>query len=98
MAQKDRIGNRKIREQRKPFKVQELGYYLIVTNTEATERCYFEGLHQALPEDVRNRLVIKVMKTKTRTMISVLNSLLTMHNIVFLGLYLTETKYKSLMR
>ncbi|MCH5250686.1 MAG: RloB domain-containing protein [Lachnospiraceae bacterium] len=69
MAQKDRTGNRKIREQRRPFKVPELGYYLIVTDTEATERCYFEGLHQALPEEVRNRLVIKVVETKTRNMI-----------------------------
>ncbi len=69
MARKDRIGNRKTREQRKQFKVPELGYYLIVTDTEATERCFFTGLHQALPEDVRNKLVIKVVETKTRTMI-----------------------------
>ena len=41
MAKKDRTGNRKSREQRKQFKVPELGYYLIVTDTEATERCYF---------------------------------------------------------
>lgn len=31
MARKDRTGNRKTREQRKQFKVPELGYYLIVT-------------------------------------------------------------------
>ena len=68
-GEKDRTGNRKSREQRKQFKVPELGYYLIVTDTEATERCYFTGLHQALPEDVRNKLVIKVVETKTRTMI-----------------------------
>ena len=61
MAKKDRTGNRKSREQRKQFKVPELGYYLIVTDTEATERCYFTGLHQALPEDVRNKLVIMVV-------------------------------------
>lgn len=67
MAKKDRTGNRKSREQRKQFKVPELGYYLIVTDTEATE--HFTGLHQALPEDVRNKLVIKVVETKTRTMI-----------------------------
>ena len=42
---------------------------MIVTDTEATERCFFTGLHQALPEDVRNKLVIKVVETKTRTMI-----------------------------
>ena len=69
MAKKDRTGDRKTREQRKQFKVPELGYYLIVTDTEATERCFFNGLHQTLPEDVRNKLVIKVVETKTRTMI-----------------------------
>ena len=69
MGKKDRTGNRKTRDQRKRFKVPELGYYLIVTDTEATERCFFNGLHQALPEDVRNKLVIKVIETKTRTMI-----------------------------
>ena len=35
MAKKDRTGNRKSREQRKQFKVPELGYYLIATDTEA---------------------------------------------------------------
>ena len=69
MARIDRTGNRKSREQRTQFKVPELGYYLIVTDTEATERCFFTGLHQALPEDVRNKLVIKVVETKTRAMI-----------------------------
>ena len=69
MAKKDRTGNRRAREQRKQFKTTELGYYLIVTDTEATERCFFTGLHQALPEDVKNKLVIKVVETKTRTMI-----------------------------
>ena len=69
MAKKDRIGSRKTRKQRKQFKMPELGYYLIVTDTEATERCFFNGLHQALPEDVRDKLVIKVVQTKTRTMI-----------------------------
>ncbi len=69
MAKKDRAGNRKTRDQRKQFKVPELGYYLIVTDTEATERCFFTGLHQALSENVRNKLVIKVVETKTRTMI-----------------------------
>lgn len=69
MAKKDRTGNRKTRDQRKQFKTPELGYYLIVSDTEATERCFFTGLHQAMPEDVRNKLVIKVIETKTRTMI-----------------------------
>lgn len=50
MAKGDRTGNRKTREQRKQFKVPELGYYLVVTDTEGTERCFFTGLHQALLE------------------------------------------------
>lgn len=69
MAKKDRTGNRKPREQKKQSRPPELGYYLIVTDTEATERCFFTGLHQALPEEVRNKLVIKVVETKTRAMI-----------------------------
>lgn len=69
MAKKDRAGNRKTREQRRQLKVPELGYYLIVTDTEATERCFFTGLHQALLKAVRNKLVIKVVETKTRAMI-----------------------------
>ena len=38
MAKGDRTGNRKTREQRRTIKVPELGYYLIVTDTEGTER------------------------------------------------------------
>ena len=69
MARKDRTGNRKPREQRAPMKIPELGYYLVVTDTEATERCYFQGLHQELPKEVQKKLVIKVVETKTRAMI-----------------------------
>ena len=69
MAKKDRTGNRKTREQRKQYKIPELGYYLIVTDTEATERCFFTGLHQTLTENVKSKLEIKVVETKTRAMI-----------------------------
>ena len=69
MARKDRTGNRKPREQRPPVKVPELGYYLVVTDTEATARCYFQGLHKELPKEIQNKLVIKVVETRTRTMI-----------------------------
>lgn len=71
MAKGDRTGNRKTREQRITIKVPELGYYLIVTDTEGTERCFFTGLHQSLPEKVRNKLVIKVVETKTRKAIRI---------------------------
>ena len=69
MARKDRTGNRKSREQNRKTKVPELGYYLIVTDTQGTERCFFNGLHGELPPDVKNKIVIKVVETKTRTMI-----------------------------
>lgn len=35
MARRDRTGNRKPREQRPPIMIPELGYYLVVTDTEA---------------------------------------------------------------
>jgi len=69
MAKIDRTGIRKNREQSRKLKIPELGYYLIVTDTEATERCFFTGLHQSLKVGVRNKLVIKVIETKTRIMI-----------------------------
>ena len=43
MARKDRTGNRKTREQRKQFKVPELGYYLIVTDTEVQSVASLQG-------------------------------------------------------
>lgn len=66
MARKDRTGNRKPRGQRSPEKIPELGYYLIVTDTEATERCYFQGLKKCLPRGIQHKLVIKVVETRTR--------------------------------
>lgn len=69
MARNERAGNRKTREQRNKIRVPELGYYLIVTDTEATERCYFNGLRDSLPADIQGKLVISVIETKTRDMI-----------------------------
>ncbi len=56
MAKKDRTGNRKTREQRKRFKVPELGYYLIVTDTEATERCFLPVCIRSCRKKSRIRL------------------------------------------
>lgn len=69
MARKDRNGNRKTREHRAIRRIPEMGYYLVVTDTEATERCFFNGLHDSLPEDIKKKLVIKVVETKTQNMI-----------------------------
>ena len=35
--------------------IPQMGYYLVVTDTEATERCYFTGLHENLSEYVKNK-------------------------------------------
>lgn len=65
MARKDRTGNRKTRDQRSKRRVPEMGYYLVVTDTEGTERCFFNGMHDSLPDDMKKKLVIKVLETKT---------------------------------
>lgn len=44
-----RAGRRKDRNQRVGKRVPELGYYLIVTDTEETEKNYFEGLRDSIP-------------------------------------------------
>ena len=69
MARDDRRGKRKTREERSKRRVPEMGYYLVVTDTEATERLYFHGLHESLPAEVRKKLVIKVVETKTQKLV-----------------------------
>ena len=69
MARSDRTGNRKMRNRQEVMRVPEMGYYLVVTDTEATERCYFEGLQDSLPDEVKQKLVIKVIETKTQNLI-----------------------------
>lgn len=60
-----RAGKRKDRNQRLGTRVPELGYYLIVTDTDETEKNYFEGLRDSIPAELKDRLVIKVEKAKT---------------------------------
>lgn len=60
-----RAGKRNDRNRRVNTRVPELGYYLIVTDTEETEKNYFEGLRDSIPSELKNRLVIKVEKSKT---------------------------------
>lgn len=69
MARKDRTGNRKTRDQRSKCRKPEMGYYLVVTDTEGTESCFFNGLHDSLPDDMKKKLVIKVMETKTQNLV-----------------------------
>ena len=63
------MGNRKTRDQRSKRRIPEMRYYLVVTDTEATERCFFTGLHNSLPEEMKQKLVIKVVETDTQDLI-----------------------------
>ena len=69
MARSDRTGDRKKRGQGFDKRIPELGYYIIVTDTEATERFFFEGLHDSLPEATKNKIVIKVYESRTQDLI-----------------------------
>lgn len=48
MAKADRNGKRKRRESAKQ-RVPDLGYYIVVTDTNATEEKYLYGLRDSLP-------------------------------------------------
>ena len=53
MARKDRMGNRKTRDQRSKRRVPEMGYYLVVTDTEENDiilmhDCYGTSVEAAL--------------------------------------------------
>ena len=69
MTKSNRKGDRKPRSAQYKRRAPKLGYYLIVTDTEGTERCYFEGLYNSIPEEMRDRLVIRTYETKTQSMI-----------------------------
>ncbi len=60
-----RAGKRRDRSARFASREPILGYYLIVTDTEETEKNYFEGLKNSIPPEIRERIVIKVEKAKT---------------------------------
>lgn len=68
MARNNHTGKRLKRDQRKKYP-PELGYYLIFTDAEATEKLYFEGLRNSLPKDIQRKLVIKVETKKTKKLI-----------------------------
>ncbi len=64
-----RAGKRRDRNQRVGKRIPELGYYLIVTDTEETEKNYFEGLRDSIPAELKDILVIKVEKAKTAELV-----------------------------
>lgn len=68
MAKKDRNGNRQSRSDRK-VRIPDLGYYIVVTDTNETEANYMYGFRDALPENLQGRIVIKVSKAKTKDLV-----------------------------
>lgn len=69
MGRNERNGDRKTREQIAKKRVPELGYYFIVTDTKETEQNYMYGLRDSIPRELQGKLVIKVIKTKTRKLV-----------------------------
>lgn len=68
MSKKDRSKDRKLRSSF-PRKSIELGYYYIITDTEETEKNYFEGLKDSLPKEIKERITIKVENTRTKDLV-----------------------------
>ena len=52
-----RAGKRRDRDKRVGTRIPELGYYLIVTDIKETEKNYFEGLRDSIPEKLKDHLV-----------------------------------------
>ena len=65
---RERNGVRKRRDSF-PKRVPDLGYYFVVTDTKETERNYLYGLRDALPAELKGRIVIKVSSAKTEELV-----------------------------
>jgi len=68
MGRDERRGARKDRNTRST-RVPVLGYYMIITDTEETEKNYFTGLRKSIPAAMQDRIVIKVVKANTSDMV-----------------------------
>lgn len=58
----------KKREDRKKISLKS-GAYLIITDTEKTEKNYFEDIKNCIPENLKNDLQIKIYSNKPLTKI-----------------------------
>ncbi|MEG1913135.1 MAG: RloB family protein [Cloacibacillus sp.] len=65
----DRSGKRIPRGEAFRRRIPALGYYLIVTDTDKTECNYITGFRQTIPAAMRDRLVIKVHKSSTGSLV-----------------------------
>jgi hypothetical protein len=62
---KSRAGRRRDRNRSFESRPPMLGFYLIVTDTDETEKHYFEGLKNSISKELKNKIIIKVEKAKT---------------------------------
>lgn len=65
MGKTERKGARRDWTQRVSKRIPELGYYIIITDTKATEKNYLYGFRDTIPQSIRDRLVIKVSSAPT---------------------------------
>ena len=79
MAQTKRNGTRKTRDQFARTRIPTLGYYFIVTDTKETEQNYLQGLKESIPQELQGKLVIKVVKTRTKKLVEEAKNLASLH-------------------
>ena len=75
----ERNGRRKTREQLSKHRIPELGHYFIVTDTTETEQNYFYGIRDSIPSELRGRLVIQVLRTRTVDLINEALNMASLH-------------------
>ncbi|WP_028830197.1 RloB family protein [Proteocatella sphenisci] len=75
MGKDDRKGKRVGRNNRVGTRVPKLGYYIIVTDTEETEKNYFEGLRNSMPKEIQDQIVIKVEKASIKDLVDIAQEL-----------------------
>lgn len=63
----NRRGN--IRKRGTRTRQYDLGFYVIITDTDKTEKNYFEGFLEKIPPELKDRITIKVVKTSTKDLI-----------------------------
>jgi len=69
MGKEERKGARRDRSKRALKRIPELGYYLVITDAQATEVNYLNGVRDSIPLELRDRLVIKVITTPTNNLL-----------------------------
>ena len=60
-----RAGKRKNRQEKVGSRIPKLGYYLIVTDTKETEKNYFLGLKNSIPEALKDHITLRIERAKS---------------------------------